>query len=201
MRFTLIGAALTMAALGAVSFAQEYHGPPPPKADTPYLLHAENLYETEHAVAREEDRKKETAYVVDGAASPVRTPLAEPIFIMLADKIEPQSLKLYEMTVEDGHREIAFPKKIGKNTPRAHYITFRRLEDEGVYWVEVNEYLDNGQYCLSPERWQRRLLLRDILNGVYRSRGARLIQSTYVPRTRARRTCDTRPGEARAMVR
>ena len=139
--------------LGAVAgYAQDYNGPPPPKADVPYLLHAENLIETEHAVAQQEDRKKQTAHVIPGAASPVRTPLAEPIFILLSENLPPQNMQLYQMTVnkKTGNRETVFPKKPGKRTPRPKHLTFKRVNDN-VYWIEVNEVLDNGQYCLTPK--------------------------------------------------
>jgi hypothetical protein len=26
----------------------------------------------------------------------------------------------------------------------------KRLDDD-LYWIEVNEYLENGEYCLSPQ--------------------------------------------------
>jgi hypothetical protein len=131
------------------SFAQEYNGPPPEQSDYPYLLHAENLIPTEKTMARQEDRKKDTAYVVSGTSSPARTPLAEPIFIIQSDQIQPQDIQLYDMDVEKGNRETVFPKKPGKKTPRPRYLTFRQIEG-GMYWIEVNEWLDNGQYCLTP---------------------------------------------------
>ncbi len=135
--------------LAAAAFSQEYNGPPPEEADVPYLLHAANLVPIEKTMARQEDRKKDTAYVVSGASSPARTPLAEPIFIIKTGEIQPQDIQLYEMEVTKGQRETVFPNKPGKKTPRARYLTFRQLEG-GVYWIEVNEFLDNGQYCLTP---------------------------------------------------
>lgn len=143
---------LVFLALGVwgACFAQQYDGPPPPKADVPYLLHAENLIETEHQVAQEEMRKKEIAYIVTGERSPVKTPLAEPIFIILAEKFPPQAYRLYKMEVVKGHRETAFPRKPGKRGPRPRYLTFDRVNDN-VYKLEANEYLENGQYCLTPQ--------------------------------------------------
>ncbi len=149
MKLRLIGLVFLLLCASVTGFAQEYDGPPPPVADVPYLLHAENLIETEKAVARQEDRKKDTAYVISGVSSPVRTPLAEPIFILLSEQVEPQRLQLYSMEIDNGNRETVFPKKPGKRGPRPHYLTFRRIQDD-VYWVEVNEYLENGQYCLTP---------------------------------------------------
>ena len=143
---TLFGLALLGAPLGA----QQYDGPVPPKADVPYLLHADSLVEMEKSEARQEQRKKETAYVVTGAASPARTPLAEPIFILLSESLEPKRLKLYSMNVVNGSRETAFPLKASKDTPRPRHLTYKKL-DENLYWVETNEYLDNGEYCLTPD--------------------------------------------------
>jgi len=140
---------LVLAAISLLCNAQEYNGPPPEKADVVYLLHAENLVETEQLEARMEDRKKRTAYVVEGASSPARTPMAEPIFIILSEEIQPESLQLYSMDVEKGNREVVMPDNPGKRGPRPRYLTYKRVEDE-VYWIEVNEWLDNGQYCLTP---------------------------------------------------
>lgn len=143
--------------LAAGCLAQEYNGDPPPKADVAYLLHAENLVETEVAEARMEERKKETAHVVPGAASPARTPLAEPIFIFQSDEIPVNKIGLWPVKVVNGNREIAFPndpKKRMRRGPRPKHLSFRRLEGD-LYWIEANEWLDNGEYCLSPEGSQK----------------------------------------------
>ena len=39
------------------SRAEKYTGPRPPKADVPYLLHADNLIETEIGKAKSDERK------------------------------------------------------------------------------------------------------------------------------------------------
>lgn len=135
--------------MAGVAAAQTYNGPPPEKSDTLYLLHAESLLETEHGQAREEVREKENAYVVAGASSPVRTPLAEPIFILKSEKIQPQDIQLYSMAVVKGNRETAFPKNRKKQPPRPRHLTYKQIKDN-VYWIETNEYLDNGEYCLTP---------------------------------------------------
>lgn len=141
-------------ALAPALLAQEnYAGPKPPKPDVPYLLHADNLIELETGEAKTEDRKKEIASILPGATSPVRTPLAEPIFIFESDKTPAQKLSLYQLEVENGQREIAFPKdprdQIRKG-PHAKHLTVKKLEGK-LYWLEANEVLDNGEYCLSPE--------------------------------------------------
>lgn len=82
---------LLLAAASLVGTAQEkYDGPKPPKADLPYLKHASDLIPTESATATEEkQRRDDILYIVAGAASPVKTPLTSPIFIMKSDQLSP----------------------------------------------------------------------------------------------------------------
>jgi hypothetical protein len=151
MRQAAISISLLALLAGCMSArAAEYDGPRPPKADVPYLLHASTLVETEASEARQEDRQKETAYVVAGASSPVRTPLAEPIFILLSESLKPEQFQLFDVQVVKGNRETVFPKDRKKRPPRPRYLTMRKL-DENLFWLEVNEWLDNGQYCLTPQ--------------------------------------------------
>lgn len=141
---------LAWVVLLASALAQKYDGPRPPKADLPYLQHADNLIETEAAEAREENRKDEIAYIVPGAASPARTPLAEPIFLFVSESIPAEKLALFAMQVRRGNREIAFPQRRKDRGPRPLRLAVRRLDDK-LYRIEANETLENGQYCLSPE--------------------------------------------------
>lgn len=129
--------------------AQKYDGPVPPKPDLPYLLHARNLTETETAQAREESRKNETAYVVTGASSPARTPLAEPIFIIDARQISPEHLELYQMEVKNGNREVSVSTKAKKGTSPVFHLRVTQL-GEHLYRVEASESLENGEYALTP---------------------------------------------------
>ncbi|HEX8984863.1 MAG TPA: hypothetical protein VF767_05515 [Bryobacteraceae bacterium] len=137
----------------SVTAAQEaYSGPRPPKPDVPYLMHADNLLETETAEAREQKRgKDDVAYIVAGAASPVRTPLAEPIFLFESDKIAPESLGLFRMEVRGGNREVVVSQKQKRNA-RPLRLMVTRIEGR-LYRVEVNEGLglENGEYSLSPQ--------------------------------------------------
>ena len=71
--------------LGALA-AQKYSGPRPAKPDVPYLLHADNLVEVEVSEAKEEKRKQDIAYIVPGASSTAKTPLAGPVFIYQSDQ-------------------------------------------------------------------------------------------------------------------
>ena len=126
-----------------------YDGPPPPKADLPYLLHATKLTETEVAKAREETRKNETVYVIPGATSPVRTPLPEPIFILSTQKIAPENLELYELEVKDGNREMSVSTKGHPGTSRVLHLRVTPMA-EHLFRVEASESLENGEYALAP---------------------------------------------------
>ncbi len=134
----------------AIGFAQNYSGPRPPTPDIPYLKHADNLVATETAEAKEEKRKNQTFFVVPGAASPARTPLASPIFLLQADKLVPDKLQLYRMESKNGQREILFSKK-DKQVAMPIRLDVTRLASGGLYQIEVEDSLPNGEYSLTPE--------------------------------------------------
>src|ERR1039457_6607277 len=95
-----------------VTTAQKDAGPGPPKPDVPYLKHATTLIPTEAVMAKEEKKKDDTTYVIDGANSTARTPRASPVFVMEAGKVPPAKLALYKLEIKEGRREIFFaPKK------------------------------------------------------------------------------------------
>jgi hypothetical protein len=121
----------------------------PPRADLPYLKHAENLVPTEVLEAKEEKSKKgDTVYVIAGAASSARTPLASPIFLLKSDKVLAAKLAVYRLESKNGQREIAFsPKK----PPKAIRVEVTRLNNEALYRLEVDESLEPGEYSLSAE--------------------------------------------------
>ena len=134
----------------SAAFAADYKGPRPPKADTIYLVHADNLIETEAVTAKQDSKKSDVTYTVTGTASPAKTPLAEPIFMIKSDKISPESLELYKFDVKNGHRELTLSTQRGRrNGPRAYRVTVTRLE-QGLYKIEASEVLENGEYGLSP---------------------------------------------------
>ena len=138
--------------LGLLAFAlhaqRKYDGPRPPKPDTPYLKHASNLIPTESGTAREEKGKKdEITYIIDGAASPAKTPLASPIFLMETAKLSPDQFGLYKLDVKNGHREITASPKKRLTSIR---IEVERLADR-LYKIEVSQSLEAGEYSLSPE--------------------------------------------------
>jgi hypothetical protein len=134
----------------AASFAQKYTGPRPPKPDVIYLVHADNLVPTEVTEAKQEGSKKnELTYSIAGAAAPARTPLAEPIFLIEADKISPQSLELYKAEVKSGHREVNMVQRRTRGGPHALRLSVTKL-DGRLYRIEADQELENGQYTLSP---------------------------------------------------
>jgi len=125
--------------------AADYTGPRPPKPDMLYLVHADNLIPTEAGEAQE--TKNANTYTIQGASSPARTPLAEPIFLMQSDKLTPDSLELYKLDVKGGHREITMGG--GRRNSKALHLAVTRLS-QGLYRIEADEELDNGEYVLSP---------------------------------------------------
>ena len=138
--FSLI--ALSLAA------ADKYQGPRPPKPDLPYLLHASRLVETEATEAREEKRKDDNVYVISGASSPARTPLAEPILLLETEKLQADRIELYKLEVRNGRREAVFPAKRRKEA-RPIRISVTRL-DQNLYRIEAAIGLENGEYSLTP---------------------------------------------------
>jgi hypothetical protein len=146
----LIRAVTGLVAVAAVcaAFAQKYDGPRPPKPDVPYLKHADNLVATEVAQAKEEKRKDDTVYTIEGANSSAKTPLAEPIFVFQSVKLLPDKLQLFKLEIKNGHREIAFSKKKG---PEPIRVEVTRLSSDNLYKLEVDEQLAAGEYSLSPE--------------------------------------------------
>ena len=136
---------LSLVLTAAACFAQKYAGPRPPKPDVVYLVHADNLVPTESAEARQE---KQT-FIVAGAASPARTPMAEPIFIIEADRIQPQSLELYKMDVKGGKREVTIVQRRTRGGPKPLRLSVTHLDGK-LYKIEADEELENGQYALSP---------------------------------------------------
>jgi len=141
-RFLLLAFAVVLTAT-----AQKYAGPRPPKADLPYLKHAETLIPTEAADAKQEKKKDDTLYLIGGANSSVKTPLASPIFLMQAAKLVPERLQLFKLDSKNGRREILFSPK---HPPEAIRVEVTRLAPD-LYRIEVNESLEPGEYSLSPE--------------------------------------------------
>jgi hypothetical protein len=149
MRSSTISACLLAALTLAAVAAEKYDGPRPDKPDIPYLKHASKLIPLETGQMKEEGSKKdESVMAMSGANSPTRTPLAEPIFLFTYDRLDPMRLELYKIENNKGRREIKFKKK-GPNGPRPFKIMVNPLGGK-LYRIDVNETLDNGQYCFSP---------------------------------------------------
>jgi hypothetical protein len=139
--------ALAFVMAGCLAAAAKYDGPVPPKPDIPYLLHASTLVETEVADAHQ--GKKGDTYIIAGASSPARTPLAEPIFLIDARQIQPDTFELYRLDVKGGSREVSLSGNRRRGGSRALHLAVRPLSGH-IYRVEVDEALENGEYALSP---------------------------------------------------
>ena len=142
--------AVFLLAQPALPGAPPYHGPRPAKPDVLYLLHADNLVETEQQTATEErkgsGKKAVVTYVVTGAGSPVKTPLASPIFLIQANSVDVNRLEAYRTDSRDGRREIVLTSK-----KQGHPISLTVTPLEaGLYRVEVADSLSNGEYVITP---------------------------------------------------
>lgn len=140
--------ALALVIAGGLAAAEKYAGPVPPKPDIPYLLHASTLVETEVADARQEGKKNDT-FLISGASSSARTPLAEPIFIIDARNIQPETFELYRMDVKGGNREVSLGGGRRRGGSHALHLAVKPLGGH-LFRVEADEALDNGEYALSP---------------------------------------------------
>ena len=137
LRFLLALVVSTSAAL-----SQKYDGPKPPKPDLPYLKHADTLLATEAVTAKTEKKKDEIIYIVEGANSLVKTPLAAPILLFETAKINPESLQLFQMESKNGRREVTV--KPGSEPIR---IELSKLGDT-LSKIEPYNGLDPGEYVL-----------------------------------------------------
>ena len=133
--------------LAAVAGAQDL--PEPPKKDTPYLIHATDLLETETNEATEVSDKKAQIFWVPGAASSARTPLGFPEFLFAQDQVDARSLRLYAFEKVNGRREVLIRKK-NKIVVQAYYIDVIP-QGEGLFKLRVDSSLKPGEYCMTPE--------------------------------------------------
>jgi hypothetical protein len=151
MKLMLCKRLLPALLLTAGAFAQsKYSGPRPPKPDLPYLVHADNLVPAEAGEAKEQKGKKEEiTYIVAGANSPAKTPLASPIFLIESQEIAADKLRLYKLESKNGQRQVSFsPKK--RQSAQPLLIDIKPL-GPSLYRIEVEETLQPGEYVLSPE--------------------------------------------------
>jgi hypothetical protein len=138
---------LLLAAL-ATANAQKYAGPAPPKSDLPYIQHATNLIATEPVEAKEQKTGTDTLWTIDGANSPSKTPLALPIFVIKADKLNPSSLQMFRLDSKEGHREVTASAK--KSADPIH-VQVTRVSSDNLYQLDVYNSLDAGEYALISE--------------------------------------------------
>ncbi len=143
-------AALPVSAIAVASAQDEYSGPRPAKKDVPYLLEADKLVETEVQQAKQSKSKEGQVLSVPGATSTARTPLPEPIFLLLSDKISADQLELYRFEVKDGRREVVIGKHKSDDEQDEFHLTVRKL-DGALCRIEAAEMLDPGEYALAPE--------------------------------------------------
>lgn len=147
----------TIAILFATLLAagQEYAGPPPPRKDTPYLVQADNLIETEVSTARKHTARQEVTYIIPGDRSKARTPVASPILIVETENPpsvsgwDAEALRLFRLQVKNGHREIGFDYK-GKSGTVPLRADIMRISTN-LYRIEVVDGLVPGEYALSPD--------------------------------------------------
>jgi hypothetical protein len=149
-RILLPPAVLLLVSLTVAGPAEKYTGSWPPKQDVPYLVHADTLIETEIAEAKNEDKGNDRTAWVPGISSPVRTPLAEPSFLIEVQKLTPEKIELYKFDVKRGRREVILPGKSRKSASHPLRLTVTRIEGK-LYRLEANEGLENGEYSLSPD--------------------------------------------------
>jgi len=143
--------AFVLALGAAAAFADETNElglPNPEKPDVPYLIHANNLVETEVSEAHEEVDGKKLSYWIEGASSPVKTPLASPQFLYRAGQITPDRLQLYRFEPNKGRREILLRKKKKMLAEPIFLSIF--TAGEGLYKLRTDQVLPAGEYCLTP---------------------------------------------------
>lgn len=133
--------------LAAFAGAQDL--PDPPKKDTPYLIHATSLLETETNEATEASDKKQQIYWVPGATSTARTPLGFPEFLFAQDQVDARSLRLYAFESVNGRREVLVRKK-KKIVVQSYYVDVIPQSEE-LFKLRVDSSLRPGEYCLTPD--------------------------------------------------
>jgi hypothetical protein len=132
--------------------AKKYNGPRPDGDATVYLLHASRLLPLEVGQAVEEKQKDGSLNYVNGPTASTETPIPEPVFLVRDGKIAATKLVLWRLQSKKGRRELFLPvpSKMNKNSARPVRTTITPLEP-GLFRVEVQEILEPGEYCFSPD--------------------------------------------------
>ena len=144
--------ALAFVIAGSLAAADKYAGPGAAQARHSLPAPCVVLVETE--VANAQQGKKADQYTISGASSPARTPLAEPIFIIDARQIQPETFELYRLDVKGGNREVSLSSNRRRGGSRALHLAVKPLGGH-LFRVEVDEALENGEYALSPSNDNR----------------------------------------------
>jgi hypothetical protein len=140
-------ACVLLVSMGIVA-QDRYSGPPPPKKDLPYIVNAGNLVETETGVAEPHDEPNQTTYVIAGAHSPAKTAASVPSLVIDVSKLDVESLQLYRVESQDGHRQITIPKR-GKGAQPVPMITTRL--GGSLFSLRPGDNLPAGEYSLTPQ--------------------------------------------------
>jgi hypothetical protein len=142
---------LSLPLLALAAFAQQYSGPRPPKPDIPYLVHADNLLQTEVGEAKEEKGKGAMlSFVIKGANSSAKTPLASPIFLLRTDKLDADKLQLFRLDSNKGKRAVLYSKR-GRRTAQTYILNVTPVGKDNLFRIEVDQSLTPGEYALTPE--------------------------------------------------
>ncbi len=160
--------------LAALATAQKYDGPRPPKPDLLYIKHASTLAPTEDVIAAEQDkRSSEITYVIEGASSPVSTPLAAPMFLVQASKADPGETRTVQARCKERPsgsssvvEEVEYRGASGSHTIRGRYL----VEGRGGRQPRTGRV----RAVSSRRRLQPRVLLPGAVGG-RAGHGARLI--------------------------
>ena len=98
---------------------------------SPTCCYANKLVETETVEARQQAGKKDSmVFTIAGASSPAKTPMAEPIFLIDADKLNVNAFELYKLDVKGGNREITTATgRRGKGGARPLKLTIQRVAE------------------------------------------------------------------------
>jgi hypothetical protein len=100
-------------------------------------------------VADARQGKKNDEFIISGASSSARTPLAEPIFIIDARNIQPETFELYRLDVKGGNREVSLGGNRRRGGSHALHLAVKPLGGH-LFRVEADEALEDGEYALSP---------------------------------------------------
>ena len=76
---------------------------------------------------------------------PAKTPLALPIFMIKAAKLNPEHLQMYRLEIKDGHRDMTAAGRQKQDVIHVRVVAL----GSGLYRMEVADDLESGQYVLS----------------------------------------------------